>query len=65
MLQSAQLRKKRFIWLPNGTKATYNGDDEILELPVGAALIKTFYYIIKVGAIDRKFQNLINYNSGC
>ena len=36
--------KKRFIWLPNGTKATYNGDDEILELPVGAALIKTFYY---------------------
>jgi uncharacterized repeat protein (TIGR03806 family) len=36
--------KKRFIWLPNGTKATYNGDDEILELPVGAAIIKTFYY---------------------
>ena len=36
--------KKRFIWLPKGTKATYNGDDEILELPVGAAIIKTFYY---------------------
>jgi uncharacterized repeat protein (TIGR03806 family) len=36
--------KKRFIWLPNGTKATYNGDDEILEIPVGAAIIKTFYY---------------------
>lgn len=36
--------KKRFIWLPAGTKATYNGDHNILELPVGAALIKTFYY---------------------
>ena len=36
--------KKRFVWLPNGTKATSNGDDEILELPVGSAIIKTFYY---------------------
>ena len=36
--------KKRFVWLPNGMKATYNGDDQILDLPVGAALIKTFYY---------------------
>lgn len=36
--------KKRFVWFPNGTKATYNGDDEILELPVGAAIIKNFYY---------------------
>lgn len=36
--------KKRFVWLPEGTKATYNGDGKILELPVGAALIKTFYY---------------------
>jgi uncharacterized repeat protein (TIGR03806 family) len=36
--------KKRFIWLPNNTKATYNSDFEILDLPVGAALVKTFYY---------------------
>lgn len=36
--------KKRFVWLPNGTKATFNGDDEILDLPVGSAIIKTFYY---------------------
>ncbi len=36
--------KKRFIWMPNGTKATYNGDGNILNLPVGAALIKVFYY---------------------
>lgn len=36
--------KKRFIWMPKGTKATYNGDGKTLELPVGAALIKTFYY---------------------
>ncbi|HOZ75658.1 MAG TPA: hypothetical protein PLS51_09760 [Flavobacterium sp.] len=36
--------KKRFVWMPVGTKATYNGDGNILELPVGAVLIKTFYY---------------------
>jgi uncharacterized repeat protein (TIGR03806 family) len=36
--------KKRFVWMPNGTIATYNGDDKILDLPIGAALVKTFYY---------------------
>lgn len=38
-------KKKRFVWMPEGSKATYNGDSESLELPVGAALIKTFYYV--------------------
>jgi uncharacterized repeat protein (TIGR03806 family) len=36
--------KKRFVWLPAGTKATFNGNNEILELPTGAAIIKVFYY---------------------
>ena len=36
--------KKRFVWMPKGTKATYESDGKILELPVGAALIKNFYY---------------------
>ncbi len=36
--------KKRFVWMPKGTKATYNGDTKVLELPVGAVIIKTFYY---------------------
>lgn len=36
--------KKRFVWMPKGTKATYNGDGKVLDFPVGAALIKTFYY---------------------
>ena len=36
--------KKRFVWLPTGTKAAYNGDDNILEFPVGSVLIKTFFY---------------------
>lgn len=36
--------KKRFVWMPKGSKATYNSDNTILELPVGAALIKSFYY---------------------
>lgn len=37
-------KKKRFVWMPNGVKANYVADNEILDLPVGAALIKTFYY---------------------
>ena len=36
--------KNRFVWLPNGTKAIYSEDAEVLNLPVGSALIKTFYY---------------------
>jgi uncharacterized repeat protein (TIGR03806 family) len=36
--------KKRFVWMPSGVKATYNGDGNVLELPVGSALIKSFYY---------------------
>jgi len=36
--------KKRFIWLPSGTKSTYVADNELIEFPVGSALIKTFYY---------------------
>jgi uncharacterized repeat protein (TIGR03806 family) len=37
-------KKKRFVWMPIGTKATYINDHTILELPVGSALIKSFYY---------------------
>jgi len=36
--------KKRFIWLPSGSKGTYVSDHDLIDLPVGAALIKTFYY---------------------
>ena len=36
--------KKRFVWMPKGAKATYQGDGTILEFPSGAALIKNFYY---------------------
>ena len=35
--------KSRFVWMPDGTTATYN-KDEVLDLPVGAVLIKNFYY---------------------
>jgi uncharacterized repeat protein (TIGR03806 family) len=36
--------KKRFVWMPAGASATYNGDGNVLEFPVGAVLIKNFYY---------------------
>lgn len=44
VLFSDYAHKKRFVWMPVGTKATFNGDDKILNLPVGAVLIKNFYY---------------------
>lgn len=43
-LFSDYAKKNRFVWLPNGTKAIYRADGEVLDLPVGAALVKTFYY---------------------
>jgi uncharacterized repeat protein (TIGR03806 family) len=43
-LFSDYAHKKRFVWMPDGTSATYDGDNKVLNLPVGAALIKTFYY---------------------
>ena len=44
VLFSDYAHKKRFVWMPVGTKATFNGDDKILNLQVGAVLIKNFYY---------------------
>ena len=43
-LFSDYAHKKRFVWMPIGVKATFNGDSKVFELPVGSALIKTFYY---------------------
>lgn len=43
-LFSDYAHKKRFVWMPTGVKATFQGDGTVLNLPVGAALIKTFYY---------------------
>lgn len=37
-------QKKRFVWMPSGSKATYDADGKILKFPIGTALIKTFYY---------------------
>lgn len=35
--------KSRFVWMPEGTTAKYN-KDEALDFPVGAVLIKNFFY---------------------
>lgn len=36
--------KKRFVWMPQGVKASYVEDGKILNFPTGSVLIKTFYY---------------------
>ena len=43
-LFSDYAHKKRFVWMPKGTSATYDGDDNVFEFPVGTVFIKTFYY---------------------
>ncbi len=43
-LFSDYAKKKRFIWMPEGSSATYNGDHEILQFPEGTVMIKNFYY---------------------
>ncbi|OUS01547.1 hypothetical protein A9Q86_07145 [Flavobacteriales bacterium 33_180_T64] len=43
-LFSDYAHKKRFIWMPDGTKANYNSDFTPLDFPLGAVLIKNFYY---------------------
>lgn len=43
-LFSDYAKKKRFIWMPNNTSATYVSDDKPLNFPVGSVLIKNFYY---------------------
>lgn len=36
--------KARFVWMPDGTSAEYHDRDEVLDLPLGAVLIKNFFY---------------------
>ncbi len=43
-LFSDYAHKKRFVWMPPGLKANFTADSKVLDLPVGAVLIKTFYY---------------------
>ncbi|MGS2725782.1 Ig-like domain-containing protein [Psychroserpens sp. BH13MA-6] len=43
-LFSDYAHKKRFVWMPDGTKANYNSDFTPLDFPIGAVLIKNFYY---------------------
>lgn len=43
-LFSDYAHKKRFVWMPDGTKANYDSDSKPLDFPIGAVLIKNFYY---------------------
>ncbi|WP_456438907.1 Ig-like domain-containing protein [Psychroserpens sp.] len=43
-LFSDYAHKKRFVWMPDGTTAAYNSDHTPLDFPVGAMLIKNFFY---------------------
>ena len=42
-LFSDYAKKSRFVWMPEGTSATYV-ENKVLDFPIGAVLIKTFYY---------------------
>ncbi|MBL4664156.1 MAG: cadherin-like domain-containing protein [Flavobacteriaceae bacterium] len=38
------VHKKRYVWMPNGVKAEYIGDSDLLNFPTGSVLIKNFFY---------------------
>ncbi len=52
-LFSDHAEKARFVFLPEGKKMAWN-PDSAFALPVGAALIKTFFYSKNDGSGDRK-----------
>ncbi|MBK7383528.1 MAG: hypothetical protein IPI81_09350 [Flavobacteriales bacterium] len=43
-LFSDYARKFHFVWMPQGSSATFDGPDASLAFPNGAVLIKTFYF---------------------
>lgn len=43
-LFSDYAKKKRFVWMPDDVKATYDADDQILDFPESSVLLKSFYY---------------------
>ncbi len=43
-LFSDYAQKKRFVWMPSGTKASYVNDYSTLDFQNGTVLIKNFYY---------------------
>ncbi|MBO6605282.1 Ig-like domain-containing protein [Psychroserpens sp.] len=43
-LFSDYAHKKRFVWMPEGTKANYNSDFTPLDFPLRSVIIKNFYY---------------------
>ncbi|SDS36108.1 Ig-like domain-containing protein [Winogradskyella sediminis] len=43
-LFSDYAKKKRFVWMPNNSKASFINENELLEFPTGTILIKNFYY---------------------
>ena len=44
--------KQRWVYVPDGRKATYE-EDWVFNFPVGSALIKTFYYPLDERSLDK------------
>ena len=52
--------KKRFVWMPNGVKATFVAGNKVLDFPVGTVLIKTFYYTtIQPGNVTKLIETRV------
>lgn len=53
-------KKKRFIWMPDGATASYDGDHNILNFPIGTFLLKTFYYTtIQPGDVTKMIETRV------
>lgn len=59
--------KKRFVWMPEGVTGAFDGDDSLIDMPVGTILIKNFYYDNVMPTNDRRIietRLLIHKNTG-
>lgn len=55
--------KSRFVWMPEGTSATYD-EKEVFNFPKGAVLIKHFYYDTEEGRDIKETRLLVNTGKG-
>ncbi|WKZ65559.1 MAG: hypothetical protein QY325_12400 [Flavobacteriales bacterium] len=53
-LFSDYAHKFRFVWMPPGSSALFNGEDVPLDFPDGTVLIKTFYFDRVLPADERR-----------
>ncbi len=54
-------QKLRTVWMPEGTRASYRGD-EVFEFPLGAIITKTFFFPVADGYLNANWDHAFDEN---